>query len=103
MVPERGKRVEHFLELATDEELARLSGGHPVALVGFPMKNLAGGGVHARRPVPQTQTGYVTAVTDYFLSPSSGHERNLVMHSLPGTGGASGCAIIDASGRSARS
>jgi hypothetical protein len=49
--------------------------------------------------VPQVQVGHITAITDYFLLPGDPAERNLVQHSLPVTGGASGSPVVDASGR----
>jgi hypothetical protein len=86
------------LPLAAAGQLDNLPPGAVIGYVGFPMESMALGGVNVKQPVPQTQVGNITAMTDYFLmrSPTGGH---LMQHSLPIAGGASGSPILDVDGR----
>lgn len=92
------------LPMATIDHQAKLSPGHAVASVGFPMEGMAMEGVNVRRPVPQSQIGRVTALTTFFNtsedeSVSGPGQRNILLqHSIPGTGGASGSPIINGAG-----
>ncbi|MEE2906846.1 MAG: trypsin-like peptidase domain-containing protein [Planctomycetota bacterium] len=86
------------LVLADGSEHAQLQAGDPVGYVGFPVENLALGGVNLSSPVPQTQVGRITAITDYFNSPAEPGKGLLIQHSLPATGGASGSPLINAHG-----
>jgi len=92
------KDIGKPLVIADVEEHKSLQPGDPVGYVGFPVENMALGGVNMTNPVPQTQVGRVTAITDYFNAPA--HEGNdlLIQHSLPATGGASGSPLINAQG-----
>ena len=86
------------LTIASSDVQEKLRAGDPVGYVGYPVEAMALGGVNVETPVPQTQIGYVTAVTDYFNSPSDPSESLLIQHSLPATGGASGSPLLNASG-----
>ena len=86
------------LRLADGDGHAELNAGDPVGYVGYPVENLALGGVNLTRPVPQSQVGRITAITNYFNAPDTSSEGLLIQHSLPATGGASGSPLINADG-----
>lgn len=84
--------------LADEAVLHQLESGTPVAYLGFPMENLQGGNVDPQHPIATMQTGIVQAITDWYLK-DGGFERNqLIRHSLPAAGGASGSPIFTADG-----
>ena len=86
------------LVIADDSEHAQLQAGDPVGYVGFPVENMALGGVNLTAPVPQSQVGHITAITNYFNAPAEPGQGLLIQHSLPATGGASGSPLINAHG-----
>ena len=87
------------LTLADDATLRAIQPGYLAGLVGFPMENIALGGVNVEHPTPTTQLGHVTAMTDYFgVSTGDVAQRLLVQHSIPTAGGASGSPILNAKG-----
>lgn len=85
------------LELADEEELEKLQAGDPVGSVGYPMENLVDP-VNLRDPVPVRQRGSILAWTDVFSGQSRELERQLLKHSVPAAGGASGSPILDSNG-----
>lgn len=99
MMAEPGVPLAPPLEIASADRLAQLRPGEALAYAGFPMEGLAVGGVNPKAPVPLTQTGTLTAVTDYFLLPAPPSERFLVQHSLSLTGGASGSPVVERTGQ----
>jgi Trypsin-like peptidase domain len=84
------------LRLADDATLAALKAGDPVAYVGFPMENLIQLDLKAPNPVSQTSS-IVGLVTFTLVKPVDGSGQ-LIEHSLPGIGGASGSPIINSKG-----
>ncbi len=87
------------LRLASDATLQGLKECDPIGYVGFPVENLVLGGTNPKMPTPTLHHAYVTALTDYFgISKTDWTERQLIQHSLPTTGGASGSPLILASG-----
>jgi hypothetical protein len=86
------------LVLADSESQNKLRPGDPVGYVGYPVENMALGGVNINQPVPQSQVGRITAVTNYFNAPETGSNGLLLQHSLPATGGASGSPLINTDG-----
>ena len=86
------------LVLADRESQDGLKAGDPVGYVGYPVENMALGGVNINKPVPQSQIGRITAVTNYFNAPEEGSDGLLLQHSLPATGGASGSPLINSDG-----
>jgi hypothetical protein len=87
------------LPMASRDDLVALRAGRPVGLVGFPMENVALGGVDSARPVPQMRIGIVTATTDFLLGAAVPEERQLLHHSLQVSGGASGSPVLTADGK----
>lgn len=87
------------LPLAADADLVALEPGDPVGYVGFPIESAAVGGVNMDDPEAQLQIGRLTALTDFFLVKSDMADRQLLQHSLPVQGGASGSPLLDRSGQ----
>ena len=73
------------LVLADRESQDGLKAGDPVGYVGYPVENMALGGVNINKPVPQSQIGRITAVTNYSRSRRGIHGL-LLQHSPPATG-----------------
>ncbi len=87
------------LPLAADADLVALEPGDPVGYVGFPIESAALGGVNLDDPEAQLQIGRLTALTDFFLVKSDLADRQLLQHSLPVQGGASGSPMLDGRGQ----
>lgn len=87
------------LPLAADADLVVLEPGDPAGYVGFPMESAALGGVNLDDPEAQLQIGRLTALTDFFLVKSDLADRQLLQHSLPVQGGASGSPLLDRNGQ----
>jgi hypothetical protein len=85
------------LTLASTAEQADVHAGQTVGYVGYPVEDLALGGVNLATPVPQIQMGRITALTNYFNAPDADGGL-LIQHSLPATGGASGSPLLDTHG-----
>jgi hypothetical protein len=90
---------ELILKIAPKEELLALEPGLPLASAGYPSEYILGASVLPLGATPQVHFGNVTALTDYFHLPTDMEHSLLVHHSIPGTGGASGSAIVGPSGR----
>lgn len=94
---EAGAELAPPLQLAAADELRSLRAGTPVAYVGFPMEGLDFASQSV--PIPISKTGTVSSVTNFTRTKvldEAGAE--LIVHSLPGTGGASGSPIINRDG-----
>lgn len=91
-------RLGKPLMVAPESSQEELRAGDVVGYVGYPVEDMALGGINLNEPVPQTQIGIITAVTDYFNAPSQDKPGLLIQHSLPGTGGASGAPLLNAKG-----
>lgn len=87
------------LPLAADADLMALQPGDSVGYVGFPMESAALGGVNLDDPQAQLQIGRLTALTDFFLVKGDTADRQLLQHSLPVQGGASGSPMLDRHGQ----
>ena len=88
----------HYFRLASKEKLYNLKPGRPIALLGFPVENLAKGNVHLDSPVATFQSASIIALTDFDLKQTIPENRHWLRHSIPVTGGASGSAIFDQDG-----
>lgn len=87
------------LPLAADADLVALEPGDSAGYVGFPIESAALGGVNLDDPEAQLQIGRLTALTDFFLVKSDMADRQLLQHSLPVQGGASGSPLLDRRGQ----
>jgi S1-C subfamily serine protease len=85
------------LPIAPQEELQKLDAGTPVALIGYPLENMALSSL-AAKPTPQSKVGNLTAVTDYFGIHRKDGMNQLVQHDVGATGGSSGSPLIDTDG-----
>jgi S1-C subfamily serine protease len=86
------------LKIADAATLAALEPGQPIAVIGYPMERMTGGGTDVKSPNPQTQIARLTANTDYFLVRRDTPRNLLVQHSAQTAGGSSGSPIFDAKG-----
>lgn len=99
VAPEDAAKLAPPLPLAADADLVALEPGDPVGYVGFPIESAAVGGVNLDDPEAQLQIGRLTALTDFFLVKSDLADRQLLQHSLPVQGGASGSPLLDRRGQ----
>lgn len=99
VAPADAAQLGPALPLAADADLVALEPGDPVGYVGFPMESAAVGGVNLDDPEAQLQIGRLTALTDFFLVKSDLADRQLLQHSLPVQGGASGSPLLDRRGQ----
>ncbi|HZT86602.1 MAG TPA: trypsin-like peptidase domain-containing protein [Stellaceae bacterium] len=88
-----------ILELATSDQLHRLQPGIELYTAGYPAEGIAGAGALQYGATPQYHTGAVTGLTDFFFLPTDFAHAQLIQHSAPSAGGASGSPMVDASGR----
>ncbi len=94
------EKLAEDIPLASSVEISRMTSGQSIGYVGYPMENVALGGVNLDSPSPTTQVGIITAVTDYFnAATESDQDRLLFQHSAPGSGGSSGSPILNSNGR----
>jgi hypothetical protein len=84
------------LTLASDEELKAVRAGDPIFYVGYPAENLSL--YDFDRPQPTAQTGIVTANTTFLSFAGPFEDNQLVQHSAPAIGGASGSPIFNKDG-----
>ncbi|MBV1911216.1 MAG: trypsin-like peptidase domain-containing protein [Kangiellaceae bacterium] len=81
------------MPLASKVTLRNLTSGMEVAYVGFPME-----GVKKQvfsEPTPTIQVANITSITDFFRGQSPFKDAQMIQHSLPAIGGASGSPIIN--------
>jgi hypothetical protein len=88
--------LEPPLRIADDATLYALQPGEPIAFVGYPAEGLLD--VDPSRPNPRIQRGTIVSLTSFTRTVDTTEEAQLVEHSLPGTGGASGSPIVNARG-----
>ncbi len=96
LIPDSQDGLPAALPLARDNALATLHAGEPIAFVGYPAENLVSFDVNA--PTPTSQVGIITSVRNFFLTEDGGPAQ-LIEHSLPSAGGASGSPIFDSHGQ----
>ncbi|GGP75017.1 trypsin-like peptidase domain-containing protein [Shewanella ulleungensis] len=84
------------LKLATADTLENLKAGMEVAFVGYPMENLSQ--MDVKSPTPTIQVANITSIVDFFRGSGVEMAPQMIMHSLPATGGASGSPIINRKG-----
>jgi hypothetical protein len=84
------------LRIADDARLAELDPGDPLAFVGFPTENLIDSDL--TEPNPTSQVANVVAWATFMRTKPVAEEGQLLEHSLPVTGGASGSPIINERG-----
>lgn len=92
-------RVDVWLSVASDQELAQLDAGTSVCYIGFPSEGLSGGNVSSSDPIATMKRGILTAVSDWDLRDGGASRNQLLRHDMGSAGGASGSPIIDSEGR----
>jgi S1-C subfamily serine protease len=91
-------QLTNILTLATKGELQELRAGQSIQYIGFPMEGLAGKNININSLIATTQSGTITAMSDWWLG-DSGQEKNWVIrHDMGATGGASGSPMFNADG-----
>ena len=85
------------LPIADRLHLPEIRKGDPIALVGYPMENQAGGGVNMLAPDSQARIGTVARSTNYWLANDDSNPL-LIGLDLQSAGGASGSPIINSRG-----
>lgn len=98
LVADTGSDKLPILELAPPEEIAGLKPGAPLAYAGYPIEGTVDAGTAHASPNPELKFGNVSALSDFFFFPAEPAYSQLVHHSLPTAGGASGSPIIDTKG-----
>lgn len=96
LYPETSSGLATPLKIASESSLRNLTSGEEVAYIGFPME-----GVFQQafvEPTPQIQVANITSITDFFRGQPLFDSAQLIQHSLPATGGASGSPIINSRG-----
>ena len=96
LYPESTTGLAKPLKIASEQSLRNLNSGEEVAYIGFPME-----GVFQQafvEPTPQIQVANITSITDFFRGQPLFDSAQLIQHSLPATGGASGSPIINNKG-----
>lgn len=93
-----GDKELPILEPATADEILALKPGAPLAYAGYPIEGTVDAGTAHANPNPELKFGNVSSLSDFFLFPTDAAHSQLVHHSLPTAGGASGSPIIDTSG-----
>jgi pSer/pThr/pTyr-binding forkhead associated (FHA) protein len=91
-----GAELGQPLPVATPERLAELQAGESIAFVGFPKENLIES--DNTRPNPTSQVANIVALSTFTRTKPMGKDAELIEHSLPITGGASGSPMIDERG-----
>lgn len=84
------------LTIATPDELRALRSGQPIAMVGYPGQDMLSNLV--TRPEPVSQKASIVRLTDFFMQHRDDGNNQLVQHSLPAAGGASGSPIVNTAG-----
>lgn len=95
LIPETQEGIPEPLPVANKASLDSLHSGQPVLLLGYPAEGIINFDV--KSPSPTAQVGVITSIRSFFLSSESGLTQ-LIEHSLPATGGASGSPILDERG-----
>ena len=95
LIPDKQEGLPPALPLASDKALSTLHAGEPIAFIGYPAENLVSFDTNA--PTPTSQVGIITSVRNFFLTEEGGPAQ-LIEHSLPSAGGASGSPIFDQQG-----
>jgi hypothetical protein len=81
------------LEVATDADLKDLSFSTAVATIGYPVEGLKGKSTKTHAPA-NLHFGYISALTDVFMTSADPEHRLLIQHSAPVAGGASGSPLM---------
>lgn len=96
LFPETTDGLAKPFKLASEQTLRELSSGEQVAYIGFPMEGMV---QQANiEPTPQIQVANITSITDFFRGQPYYGSAQMIQHSLPATGGASGSPIINKKG-----
>jgi hypothetical protein len=96
LIPKSNEDLAKPMPLADHTTLTNLTSGMQVAYIGFPME-----GVQKQvfsQPTPTIQVANITSITDFFRGQAPFSAAQMIQHSLPAIGGASGSPIINERG-----
>ncbi len=98
---EEGASAGPVLSLADEEDILALRAGAPIAFAGYPLRDVADEASASASRSPRLQFGYVSALTNFFMreQPDDPAHAQLLVHSIPVTGGTSGGPIINTKGK----
>jgi V8-like Glu-specific endopeptidase len=99
LVADTGEDKLPILELASEGEIRSVRLGAAVAYAGYPIEGTVDQGTAHASPNPEVKFGNVSSLSDFFMFAADPDHSQLIHHSLPTAGGASGSPVIDASGR----
>lgn len=85
------------LTLVSENELDKLQTGQQIAYVGYPMEQLVQ--LSTILPNPVSHIARIIALTNFTRTKANMRDSQLIVHSLPATGGASGSPIINDQGK----
>lgn len=91
-------QLSHILTLATKDELKELKAGQSIQYIGFPMENLIGQNINLNSLIATTQSGTISAMSNWWLGDSGQENNRLIRHDMGATGGASGSPMFNANG-----
>lgn len=84
------------LKYASRDEIKAIRTGDPLVLIGYAAEGVRG--TDEMRPEPTSQTGIITSMTTFYLYRGTDEDDQLIQHSVPATGGASGSPMFNANG-----
>lgn len=98
---EAGASAGPVLSLADEEDILALHAGAPIAFAGYPLRDVADEASASASRSPRLQFGYVSALTNFFMREQRDDPAHaqLIVHSIPVTGGTSGGPIINTKGK----
>jgi hypothetical protein len=86
------------IPLASADQIKSLKTGDVIGMVGYPSENVSGH--NTSNPEPSSQVARIARQTDFLMRTDSPiDDTQLIHHSLPETGGASGSPIVNADGK----
>ena len=88
-----------LLPIADNESIINLEQAQPVHYMGYPMEGVSLGGVSSYKPAPIFHTGVISRLSNWNLEESVSEDKNLIGHSCPIAGGASGSPLFNNDGK----
>lgn len=93
------EKLSPALSIAGKNVLENLKPGDAVQYIGFPMENLHGKNVNLHNVMATTQSGTITAISDWWFGDSGASANKLIRHDMGIAGGASGSPIFNRAGQ----
>lgn len=84
------------LKIAAQEDMEAMKAGQALLQIGYPSERVLGTDV--ARPEPNSNSGFIAAMTSFFLAADDAADRQFIQHTAAGAGGSSGSAMFNAAG-----